>query len=120
MTVVLDTSLLIRGYDPGDEPVAVSIISVGELRIGVLTAHTPDIARARSARLTAILEGTELLPVTPETALSYAALRAKTGRRPTNDLWIAATADAHRLKLLTADEPQSSLPIHAVEWIRAH
>jgi predicted nucleic acid-binding protein len=117
VTVVLDTSLLIDGYDPGDQPVAISVVSIGELQHGVLSAIDPDVQAARQERLTAILAGTEILPITVDIAARYGALRNATGRKPTNDLWIAATADSHQLELLTGDEPQSLLPIHAVRYI---
>lgn len=113
MSVLLDTSLLISGYDPGDEAVAVSTVSVGELELGVLRATDPQIALSRRDRLLAILAGTEVLAVTESVAASYGVLRHNTGRHPTNDLWIAATADAHRIRLLTGDERQAALPIDA-------
>jgi predicted nucleic acid-binding protein len=117
VTVLLDTSLLIDGYDPGDQPVAISVVSIGELQHGVLSATDLSVQAARHERLMAILAGTEILPVTVDIAARYGALRNSTGRKPTNDLWIAATADAYRLELLTGDEPQSLLPIHAVRYI---
>jgi hypothetical protein len=42
---------------------------------------------------------------------ALAALKAATGRHPANDLWIAATALAHDLTLVTADERQAALPL---------
>lgn len=117
MTLLLDTSLLIAGYDPGDESVAVSAVSIGELQVGVLSATDPAIRAARQARLLAILEGAEVLPVSVAVAASYGALRSASGRRPTNDLWIAATAEAHRLTLLTADEHQARLPVFDVRMV---
>jgi predicted nucleic acid-binding protein len=41
----------------------------------------------------------------------YGELRAANGRRPTNDLWIAATALAHDFTLITGDERQAALPL---------
>jgi predicted nucleic acid-binding protein len=120
VTVLLDTSLLIDGYDAGDQQVAVSVISIGELQHGVLSAGDLSVQGARHERLMAILAGTEILPVTVDVAARYGALRNATGRKPTNDLWIAATADAYRFELLTGDEPQSLLPIHAVRYIPPH
>jgi predicted nucleic acid-binding protein len=116
VSVLLDTSLLIAGYDPGDETVAVSTISVGELQLGVLRASDPQIALSRRERLLAILLGTEVLPVTESVAASYGVLCHNTGRHQTNDLWIAATADAHGIRLLTGDERQAALPID-VEYV---
>lgn len=51
-----------------------------------------------------------VLPIDRHIAGSYGRLRAQTGRKPHNDLWIAATAIAHELVLLTADERQAALP----------
>jgi tRNA(fMet)-specific endonuclease VapC len=46
-----------------------------------------------------------------EVASRYGELRAATGRQAANDLWIAATALAHDLTLVTADERLASLPL---------
>ena len=51
-----------------------------------------------------------MLPVDDAVASQYAELRVAAGRLPTNDLWIAATAAAHRLMLVNGDERQSKLP----------
>ncbi len=51
-----------------------------------------------------------MLPVDDAVASRYAELRLAAGRLPTNDLWIAATAAAHKLLLVTGDERQSKLP----------
>lgn len=111
MTVLIDTSLLVGAAATGiAESFALSVITVGELRLGVLSAGTPAIRATRLARLTAILESTTVLPVDDPVASEYAELRAATGRLPTNDLWIAATAAAHKLILVTSDERQSKLP----------
>ncbi len=52
-----------------------------------------------------------VLPVNRAVSGRYAELRAATGRRPSNDLWIAATALAHGLRLVTADKRQAALPL---------
>jgi predicted nucleic acid-binding protein len=49
-------------------------------------------------------------------ATRYAELRAAS-RRPSNDLWIAATALAHDLTLLTADEQLAQTPLIRVRLI---
>lgn len=111
MTVLIDTSLLAGAATTGiEEPFALSVITVGELRAGILSAGTQPIRAARLARLTAILKNTTVLPVDDAVASQYAELRAATGRLPTNDMWIAATAAAHKLMLVTSDERQSKLP----------
>ncbi|MDQ6728894.1 MAG: type II toxin-antitoxin system VapC family toxin [Actinomycetota bacterium] len=93
-----------------EESFAVSVVTVGELKLGILLAGTPAMRTARLARITAILENTTVLPVDDAVASQYAELRAATGRLPTNDLWIAATAAAHNLILVTGDDRQSKLP----------
>jgi predicted nucleic acid-binding protein len=111
LTVLIDTSLLAGASTTGiEESFAVSVVTVGELKLGVLSAGTPAMRAARRARITAILENTTVLPVDDAVASQYAELRAATGRLPTNDLWIAATAAAHRLTLVTGDGRQSKLP----------
>jgi predicted nucleic acid-binding protein len=111
LTVLVDTSLLAGSASTGiEESFALSVITVGELRLGILSAGTQPIRAARLARLVAILENATVLPVDDAVASQYAELRAATGRLPTNDLWIAATAAAHKLMLITADERQSKLP----------
>jgi predicted nucleic acid-binding protein len=76
VTVLLDTSLLIEGYDPGDQSVAISVVSIGELQHGVLSAGDLGVQAARHERLMAILAGTEILPVTVDVATHYGALRS--------------------------------------------
>jgi predicted nucleic acid-binding protein len=90
---------------------AVSAVSVGELHAGVLLAHDQHVQAARLRRLSAVLSEAPVLEVDRAVAVCYGELRAATGRLPTNDLWIAATALAHDLTLLTADERQAALPL---------
>lgn len=111
MTVLIDTSLLAGAAATGvEQSFALSVVTVGELRLGILSAGTPAMRAARLARVAAILQNTTVLPVDDAVASQYAELRAATGRLPTNDLWIAATAAAHNLILVTGDEWQSKLP----------
>lgn len=111
MTVLIDTSLLTGAATTGIEgSFALSIITVAELRLGILSADAEPIRAARVARLEAILANTTVLPVDDAVATQYAELRVATGRLPTNDLWIAATAASHKLVLVTGDERQSKLP----------
>jgi tRNA(fMet)-specific endonuclease VapC len=52
-----------------------------------------------------------VLDITRSVAVAYGELRtAGAGRAPSNDLWIAATAIAHDLELVTADKRQAALP----------
>lgn len=109
---LLDTSVFIaresRALDPAALPdeLAVSIITYAELRAGVLAASTVAV---RSRRLSTLQAVTELnpLPIDAAVADQWAQLRlllAQTGRRMTvNNSWIAATALAHQVALVTQD-----------------
>lgn len=120
MTLLLDTSVLAGGLLSGesdpeavviDEPWSVSVVSVGELEAGVLLARGKRQRADRLRRLTAVLSTAPLLPVDRSVAARYGELRAASGRRPSNDLWIAATALAHDLTLVTLDDAQAALPV---------
>ena len=97
-----DTSVFIareggRTLDAGALPdeVAVSVITIGELRAGVLVAETVQARDRRLRTLTAAL-GLDPVPVDEAVAAAWARLRVHlrdTGQRmPINDSWIAATA----------------------------
>jgi predicted nucleic acid-binding protein len=88
----------------------VSVITLGELETGVLMATDAATRAARLRRLTAVLAEAPALPAGPAVATRYAELRSTSGRVPANDLWIAATASAHDLTLVTRDERQARLP----------
>jgi predicted nucleic acid-binding protein len=111
LTILVDTSVA-AGDVPIEleEPWTVSVVTVGELEAGVLLAKSDRTRAERLARLTAIMGEAPVLPVDRHIAGPYGRLRAQTGRKPHNDLWIAATAIAHGLVLLTADERQAALP----------
>ncbi len=111
---LLDTSVLIaqesnRPLDVSSLPdeIAVSVVTIGELHLGVLAA--PD-TRTRATRLATLdaISAVEPLPVTAEAAQQWAVLRARLaeeGRRAKiNDLWIAAVAAANRLDVVTQDD----------------
>lgn len=97
--------------------VTVSVITVGELRLGVLA--TADGA-TRARRLLTLLraEALEPLPVDAGVAHAWAALRVAlrdSGRRmPLNDSWIAATAIAHRIPVVSQDDDYTGVPGVAV------
>ncbi len=112
LTALVDTSVLVGTRAPAlDEPWVISVISVGELEAGVLLAVDGETRAQRLRRLTAVLAETVVVPIERLVAARYGELRAATGRRPTNDLWIAATALAHDFTLITADEGLASLPM---------
>lgn len=113
-----DTSLFVaqeqdrplRGDPP--ERVAVSVITVGELALGVLAAGAP--VRARRLETLRRAEALEPLPITREVAAAWAALRLAlrdAGRRmPLNDSWIAATALAEGIPVVAQDGDYDDIP----------
>lgn len=112
MTVLADTSVLIAPpEDAGDEAVVMSVVSVGELHAGVELARDEATRSARLARLSAVVAAVPVLPVDGAVAARYGEVRRVSGRAPSNDLWIAATALAHDLGLVTRDERLAALPL---------
>lgn len=83
-----------------------SVVTLAELTAGVLAAGDTATLSRRLATVTQ-LKSLELLPVTDAVAGHWARLRvlvAEQHRRVNvNDLWIAATAAAHRLPVVTQD-----------------
>ena len=92
---------------------AVSIITIGELRAGVLTA---DVIAIRDQRLSTleVAMAMDPLPVDDPVAAAWARLRVELRARgkamPINDSWIAATALAHSLAIVTQDEDYDDVP----------
>lgn len=84
----------------------VSVLTVAELRIGVLVADDPSIRAQRMKTLTEV-EAFEPLPVDDAVARAFAEIVAdsrRRGRRPKIlDALIAATARARALPLYTQD-----------------
>jgi predicted nucleic acid-binding protein len=110
---VLDTTVFIAGesgrrLDTAALPdeSAVSVVTLAELHAGVLAAGDVDTRAARMATLDALAD-VELLPVDEAVATMWARMRihlAESGRRANvNDLWIAATAAARELPVVTQD-----------------
>lgn len=89
------------------DEVAVSVITIGELRAGVLAAGDVDTRDRRLATLTAALE-LDPVPVDGSVAAEWARLRVRlrdSGQRmPVNDSWIAATALALGVTVVTQDD----------------
>ncbi len=98
----------------------VSIITVGELRAGVLAAGDTE---SRSARLATLEEATKRHPVVIDESVAeaWATLRTRlrdAGRRmPINDSWIAATAISLGVPVVTQDDDYDDAP--GVEVIKA-
>lgn len=111
---LLDTSVLIAGEAgrPVDETglpaeAAVSVVTLAELQAGVLRA--PD-SEARGRRMATLgrVASMKVVPIDEEAASEWARLRVHLaesgGRVNVNDLWIAATAVAHGLPIVTQDD----------------
>lgn len=115
-----DTSVFIaneagRTLQEADLPdeLAISVITIGELRAGVLAAVDAETRDRRLATFTEVLR-LEPLPVDERVAESWARLRVvlrERGRRMlVNDSWIAATAMAFHIPVVTQDADYESVP----------
>jgi predicted nucleic acid-binding protein len=119
MSVLIDTSVLIGWendrFDKGKLPdtVSVSVVTVAELRLGVLTARSLE-NRARRMATLRLAESLEPLPVDDATAEAWAvlvaALRGAGRKTPVNDSWIAATAIARGIPVATQDDDYEGIP----------
>ena len=108
-----DTSLFIAREtgrplrtDAIPDRLSVSAITIGELRVGVLRASDTVV---RDRRLSTLAGAMALhpLPVNGDVAAAWARLRVTLRERglamPINDSWIAATAIAHGVPVVTQD-----------------
>jgi hypothetical protein len=95
------------------DQLAVSVITVGELRAGVLAAMDLATRDRRLATLTAVL-ALSPVPVDDDVAAAWArlrvALRDRGRRMAVNDSWIAATAIALGIPLVTQDDDHLDVP----------
>lgn len=98
---------------PTPERIAVSVVTVGELRLGVLAAGSGPI-RARRLEALSRAEALEPLPVDAHVAHAWAVLRlalCDQGKTmPINDSWIAATAIAKRIPVASRDGAYDGVP----------
>lgn len=89
------------------DELAVSVVTVGELRAGVLAAGDVDVRARRLATLTEALM-LDPVPVDEDVAEAWArlrvALRDAGARMPINDSWIAASAMALGVAVVTQDD----------------
>ena len=118
--MILDTNALSAFVD-GDPGVgdllrrqpraAIPVIVLGEFRYGIAESRYRT---AYEAWLASELPHFDILPVTDETTITYAALRValkRSGRPiPANDAWIAALALQHRLPILSRDQHFDVVP----------
>jgi predicted nucleic acid-binding protein len=111
---LLDTSVFIaretrRLLGELPEHVAVSVITIGELQLGVLHA-TDDSARARRAETLALVRTADPIPISEAVMVAWARLVAdcrSAGVHRTiklTDALIAATAIEHGLTIVTQDD----------------
>lgn len=116
---VVDTSVMVaaesgRRLDrtalPDDG--TVSIVTVAELRLGVLVADD----HLRAPRLATLERALTMRPLSVDASVAErwaqlrATLRAAGRRMPVNDSWIAATALAHGLPVVTQDDDYDDVP----------
>jgi len=94
------------------DELAVSIITIGELRAGVLAASDVTIRDTRLATLTAAMT-LDPIAIDDDVAAHWARLRVMlrdSGQRmPVNDSWIAATAMALQVPIVTQDDDYINL-----------
>lgn len=85
---------------------AVSVVTLGELQLGVIKAQDPA-ASARRLETLQLAARFSPLPVDEEVSKAWALLVAQlheSGRKvPINDSWIAATAIRHKVPVVTQD-----------------
>jgi predicted nucleic acid-binding protein len=118
--VILDTNALSAFVD-GDAAVGealrhqaqacIPVIVLGEFRYGIaLSRHRVTYEQWLQTHLRHF----DVLPVTDETATSYATLRVALKQQgtpiPANDAWIAALALQHRLPVLSRDQHFDAVP----------
>lgn len=116
-----DTSVFIaresgRSLDTAALPdeLAVSVITIGELRAGVLAAGSLEVRDRRLATLSDALR-LDSIPIDEAIARDWArlrvALRDAGQRMPVNDSWIAATAMALDVPVVTQDDDFPELDV---------
>ncbi len=109
--IALEMERPLRGDPPAQ--ISVSVITVGELRLGVLAAADGP-TRARRLDTLTLAESLEPLPVDRDVASVWAALRLAlrdaNRRMPLNDSWIAATALAYEMPVVSQDADYDHVP----------
>ena len=114
---LLDTSVFIAretGRPLGELPahVAVSVVTIGELQLGVLAAEEAP-ARARRADTLALARAADPIPISEAVMVAWARLVRECRRAGIHrtvkltDALIAATAIAHGLPVITQDDDYS-------------
>ena len=89
------------------------MITLGELRLGVINARDPESAARRLStyQLAQRFEPLEVYESVAETwALLVSRLRAAGRKAPINDSWIAATALTYGVPVVTQDNDYDGMP----------
>lgn len=118
---LLDTSIFIaqeqrRPIRGLPDVASVSIVTIAELQLGVLLADDPKARAARLRTLSAVEARFQPLPADIDVARMFAELAAEARRaRPRSgvqvmDMWIAATAEVHKLTVYTRDDDFDEIP----------
>ena len=100
-------------FDRMPDRIAVSVVTIGELRAGVLVAGDTAQRDRRLATLTAALS-LDPIPIDQAVAETWARLRVSLRdfglRMPVNDSWIAATAMTLGIPVVTQDDDYLHAP----------
>lgn len=127
--LLVDTSAYsawVRGYAPVRDPIQqagtlyMSVVVIGELLAGFRSGSRQ---RQNESWLRDFLSAprVEIIPIDEDTTPPYAAICAELRRRGTpvspNDLWIAASAYQHGLRVLTLDSDFRQIPHVLVDYI---
>jgi predicted nucleic acid-binding protein len=118
---IADTSVFIgleaRRFDStllADLDLAVSVITLGELRLGVVSASRDPEAASQRLATYELARHFEPLPIDERVsevwAVLVAKLRADKRKAPINDTWIAATALAYNVPVATQDNDYDPMP----------
>lgn len=122
MTGLLDTSVVLGPSVALPDEVAISVITIAELKLGVLVAASALERASRLARLVELERTYSPLPVDDDVASAYATIVAaerERGRKPrAMDALIAATALARDLTLYTRDEALAGISSVRAELVR--
>ena len=91
----------------------ISVVTLGELRLGVIQAANPAAASRRLSTYQ-LAQRFEALAVDEDVADAWALLVSRlrqAGRKaPINDSWIAATAIAYKVPIVTQDADYDAMP----------
>jgi len=119
--LLFDTSVFVGGETTRlaqlPQPGAISIVTLGELTVGVILASA-DEREQRLATLDVAASEFEAIPIDTEIARAWGGiasrLRRLRRRVPVNDCWIAATARVHDLAVVTQDADFDDLGVEVV------